>query len=82
MTSFPVASDVRRALQRKFLAATIGGHSSRLVAQDADAAADAAMAVVGPVLEARDAEIARLRGLLAAYVLTGEREIGSEGEGS
>jgi hypothetical protein len=43
----------RRALWRSFLRYGVGG--------DLDTAVHAAMAVLGPVLEARDAEITRLR---------------------
>lgn len=43
----------RRALWRSFLRYGVGG--------DLDAAVHAAMTVIGPVLEARDAEITRLR---------------------
>jgi hypothetical protein len=49
-TALPDADALRRFLVRKFLTATIR-QSSVLVAQDAEAAADTAMAVVGPVLE-------------------------------
>ena len=43
----------RRALWRSFLRYGVGG--------DLDTAVHAAMTVIGPVLEARDAEITRLR---------------------
>ena len=47
----PDTATLRKFLVRKFLTATIGQRSSVLVAQDAEAAADVAMAVVRPYLE-------------------------------
>jgi hypothetical protein len=55
------AEDLRRFLVRKFLTATIKNRPSILVAQDAEAAADTAMAVVRPVLEELAAEVELLR---------------------
>jgi len=48
---------LRRFLVRKFLTATIKGRPSVLVAQDPEAAADTAMAVVGPFLARLRAEV-------------------------
>ena len=61
MTTPLPAEDLRRFLVRKFLTATVGGRGAILVAQDAEAAADAAMAVVRPVLEGLAAEVELLR---------------------
>ena len=60
---------------------TASGLGSRPVAEYPAEAAEAVMSVVAPVLEARDAEIARQARLLTAYVLTGERKSGSEETG-
>ena len=51
---------LRQLLIRKFMTATIGGPSV-LVAQDAEAAADTALSVVGPYVEALAAEVELLR---------------------
>jgi hypothetical protein len=51
---------LRVALERRFRITSVDGHGSRLVS-DFPAAAELAMSVVGPVLEARDAEIERLK---------------------
>ena len=58
MTATPPldAEALRKFLVRKFLTATVDGRGSILVAQDAEAAADTAMAVVGPFLERLRAE--------------------------
>jgi len=76
----PSLAALRQAIERKLRVTTASGLGSRPVAEYPAEAAEAVMAVVGPVLEARDAEIARQARLLAAYVLTGERESGSEEE--
>ena len=57
---------LRRLLIRKFLITTIGGRGSILVAQDPEAAADTAMAVVGPVLEGLSAELELLRATISS----------------
>lgn len=61
MTALPAPEQVRLALERRFRGATAGGPGSALVTDYPEIAAAVAMAVVGPVLEARDAEIVRLR---------------------
>ena len=61
--SLPDADALRQFLIRKFLTATIGGRGALLVAQDAEAAADAAMAVVRPVLEGLAAELELARAM-------------------
>ncbi len=62
MTSpLPDPDGLRKFLVRKFLTATVGGRSSVLVAQDAEAAADAAMSVVRPYLEGLAGELELLR---------------------
>jgi len=76
----PSLAALRQAIERKLRITTASGLGSRPVAEYPAEAAEAVMSVVGPVLEARDAEIARQARLLAAYVLTGERESGSEEE--
>ena len=59
-TPLPDAEDLLRALVRKFLTAQVDGPGSPLAAGFPVAAAEVAMSVFGPVLEGRDAEIARL----------------------
>ena len=59
-TPLPDAEDLLRALVRKFLTAQVDGPGSPLAAGFPVAAAEVAMSVIGPVLEERDAEIARL----------------------
>jgi hypothetical protein len=54
------AERLGRALSRSFLRSSIPG--------DLDAAVHAALNVIEPVLEARDTEIRRLRGLMAAKI--------------
>ena len=56
----PDAEYLRRYLIRKFLTAQVDGPGSPLAAAFPVAAAEVAMSVIGPVLEGRDAEIARL----------------------
>lgn len=57
------ADRLGRALSRSFLRYSIPG--------DLDAAVHAALNVIEPVLEARDTEIRRLRGLIAARIPAG-----------
>ena len=67
MTSpLPDADMLRRLLIRKFLITTIGGRGSILVAQDPEAAADTAMAVVRPVLAELNAELELLRATISS----------------
>ena len=66
MTTPLSAEDLRRFLVRKFLTATVGGRGSVLVAQDPEAAADAAMCVVGPVVEGLAAEVELLRATIGS----------------
>jgi hypothetical protein len=54
---------MRRALSRSFLRYNVAG--------DLDAAVHAAMNVIEPVLKARDAEIRRLRELIASRIQVG-----------
>jgi hypothetical protein len=57
------AERLRRALSRSFLRYNVAG--------DPAAAVHAAMNVIEPVLKARDTEIRRLRGLIAAKIPVG-----------
>lgn len=52
--------DVRRLLRRRLRAATLDGPGSPLLTQYPEETAEAVMAYVTPVLEARDARIAEL----------------------
>ena len=66
MTTPLSPEDLRKFLVRKFLTATIKNRGSVLVAQDPEAAADTAMAVVGPVLEGLSAELELLRATIGS----------------
>ena len=66
MTTPLSADDLRKFLVRKFLTATIKSRGSVLVAQDPEAAADAAMAVVRPVLAELNAELELLRATIGS----------------
>ena len=66
MTTPLSADDLRKFLVRKFRTATINIRGSILVAQDPEAAADTAMAVVGPVLEGLSAELELLRATISS----------------
>ena len=66
MTSPLSADDLRKFLVRKFLTATIKSRGSVLVAQDPEAAADTAMAVVRPVLAELNAELELLRATIGS----------------
>jgi hypothetical protein len=57
------AAEVALAIERGFRKATTGGFGSPLVVADSVAAAEVAMSIVEPVLDARDARIAALEEL-------------------
>ena len=76
-TPLPDVAAVRRALDRKYLTAAVNGVGSPPVTNFPVAATEVAMSVVGPVLEERDAEIGRLRGIVAEWV-TGKTGSGEE----
>jgi hypothetical protein len=83
VTSLPSAAEVCLAITRKLRRSRTGPEGTPLLAVYPELTADAVMGVVGPVLEARDKEIARLRRELRdendrILELLGGRKSGSE----